>query len=139
MSECTSSGRGATAATNPGQQAARPPGPTYRPSAPRTYYREFCSSTGNHSTNFCFKNPNRNNYVPSKKFQRSIFRLWGSVIEVVGTNVLIFIMAMTVARNAVMRRKNIISEGSLLMFSANNFWQPKFPETQNDAKIKAGS
>ena len=65
MSECTSSGRGATAATNPGQQAARPPGPTYRPSAPRTYYREFCSSTGNHSTNFCFKNPNRNNYVPA--------------------------------------------------------------------------
>ena len=71
--------------------------------------------------------------------QRSIFRLWGSVIEVVGTNVLIFIMAMTVARNAVMRRKNIISEGSLLMFSANNFWQPKVLETQNDAKIKGGT
>ena len=59
--------------------------------------------------------------------------------EVVGTNVLIFIMAMTVARNAVMRRKNIISEGSLLMFSANSFWQPKVLETQNDAKIKGGT
>ena len=43
--------------------------------------------------------------------------------EVVGTNVLIFIMAMTVARNAVMRRKNIISEEALSEY-LNLSYQP---------------
>ena len=45
------------------------------------------------------------------------------MIEVVGTNVLIFIMAMTVARNAVMRRKNIISEEALSEY-LNLSYQP---------------